>query len=464
MGARIITLESSNTKPRAASFEEAFGEFSEARGRGKARRTARKEARQEKKSTRRTARKDKKLEKISNKDEVKRARRGGRISRRQERQGMRQDKRSARTEAKIDRKNARATSRADRRALRDEPEMEDNYDDNYDEAYEDEGYDDQGYDDEGYADEGYADDGYADDGYDEDYADEYEESSVGNSVEPAENYDESYDDDYADEAEYDEGYDDEEYGDEGYYDDYGDDGYEDEMMGADGGSFSKEALKPNAIHPLVLKNARRIEKAKFRSGILNARRERIIAQLSKPNNPQPHVNQLSAQLKKIDKRIEKSNSILNDAESRFSGFSGADGGKFEKKRGAMIGRARLKAKREHAKFLSSKRLGARKNKMVKNLKRKGFGGDVTPVQSDLNPNFEPQRIVVPAKSGFDGGADSGTGFIALDNRNDFDAPEMETVELMSNMSGEKKKNLVYAVVGIGLAIAAIYAYKKYSKK
>ena len=56
MEARIIKLAPESSISRVATFEEAFGEFSEARGRGRARRQRRRMERIENRAERRSAR------------------------------------------------------------------------------------------------------------------------------------------------------------------------------------------------------------------------------------------------------------------------------------------------------------------------------------------------------------------------------------------------------------------------
>ena len=96
------TLGSANVVVRTdATFEEAFGDYSDARGRGRAKRKARK------------------LSRISNRREVKQARRGGRqqdrLARRATRKGARQEMRSSQQEARQERKNVRSSGRQSRK-------------------------------------------------------------------------------------------------------------------------------------------------------------------------------------------------------------------------------------------------------------------------------------------------------------------------------------------------------------
>jgi len=96
-GARIIQLTSPSSMPQAVSFEEAFGEYSNLRGRGRARRKARR------------------LERIANRDEVKRARRESRIARRSDRVARRQENLAAMQERRLARRQRRVDARAERK-------------------------------------------------------------------------------------------------------------------------------------------------------------------------------------------------------------------------------------------------------------------------------------------------------------------------------------------------------------
>jgi hypothetical protein len=90
--------------------------------------------------------------------------------------------------------------------------------------------------------------------------------------------------------------------------------------------------------------------------------------------------------------------------------------------------------------------------------RKGVKG--TPVAKGLNPEFEPQRIVIPARTASVTGQ---TGLTSLDLQDDYDAPDTRTVELSSSAEGNKKKKINWVGIGIGVGVAAvaIWALRKY---
>lgn len=135
-----IDLTSGSPSVNVATFDQAFlGEdYSDAKGRGRARR------------------KKRKLERITNRQEVKQARRGGRqearLSRRAKRKQMRQEMRDAQQQARQERKDFRSQKKQERENYETEQEL---YRDGLapEESAEnsDQGYDDQGYDDQGYS-------------------------------------------------------------------------------------------------------------------------------------------------------------------------------------------------------------------------------------------------------------------------------------------------------------------------
>ena len=100
------------------------------------------------------------------------------------------------------------------------------------------------------------------------------------------------------------------------------------------------------------------------------------------------------------------------------------------------------------------------------------GGDETPVDAELNPEFSPNQIVIPAaeqgaeyaaeeSEGFNGQ----TGLIGIDDRQDFDAPQTREFDLtFSGADGSGTKlNLKAIAIGVGVGILAIYLIKKYNK-
>ena len=80
-----------------------------------------------------------------------------------------------------------------------------------------------------------------------------------------------------------------------------------------------------------------------------------------------------------------------------------------------------------------------------------YGGDTTPVDIELNPTIEPQRIEVPEDNSSNA---NGTGLVGLDQANDFDAPPTRVIEITSNATGMGSGVKVnWAAIGLGVAIA-----------
>ncbi len=234
-GTRIITLGSqvtnSSTSPQFATFEEAFGEYSELFGKkARARRAKRRKSRREDRAKRRKERLAARQDRVADKAEARRmrkktrrearqqerserkeARQQMRIERRRKRkaarQAMRAEQQAARMQRRMERRaqrQARKDLEAEREREREDLAMQDYEDQGYDDGYDDDGYDDggyddggydDGYDDGGYDDGGYDDGGYDDGGYDDGGYDDYETTDDGGY---GDDYGTGYDDDYYD--------------------------------------------------------------------------------------------------------------------------------------------------------------------------------------------------------------------------------------------------------------------------
>jgi len=117
-GARIIQLTSPSSMPQAVSFEQAFGEFSNAQGRGRERRKARKLDRIENRTEVKLARKGARTERAAARQGVRAERIAGRTELQQARKAKRLSKREMGTESRLARRAARADVRDYRRGLR----------------------------------------------------------------------------------------------------------------------------------------------------------------------------------------------------------------------------------------------------------------------------------------------------------------------------------------------------------
>ena len=448
--AKVVTLGPVNTP---TTFEEAFGEFSEVRGRGRARRAKRVADRQEK-------RKERKLGRVSARDEVKAARQESRIGRRatrkerrqairDEQQAARQGRRDVRAERSQDRRDMRTERRMGRRDMRN-PE-EENLQNGLDTGVGNEmmdqettqggggGYDTQGAYDQGGSDAGYApsndgggyDDqgGYDQGGYDEGSSDSYDRVGAGapsgnyQGQGPAEYgedempYDETGSEDYAEDGYSDEGG--EDYAnDGGYLMDYAasDDFNFDGVMGAeDRFSELSDAEETSYIDNL----ADNYVGSKAAIASLERRRR----DCGSPFERQEISRQIIAHKKN-----------LQEVKSKLEGESSADG----QDNRMQIHRAMKKAHMKH---------------------RRRQSRPVTRVQSNLNPAFGRNRIVVPGKSNADG---TPTGLNGLDLMNDYDAPRVREIQLGADGSQTSKGLGWGAVIGaVAIGAIAFWAVERY---
>jgi hypothetical protein len=407
--ATIVTLGNS-TSPTATSFTEAFGEYSEARGRGRARRQKRRMERIANRKTRRKARQDMRLDK-----------KRSRVQARTERRQMRADSREQRRDQKAEGKRSR--ERADL-----EQEREFAPDETTEGSYEqDAGYAPQGgYDDGGYAPQGggYTEDqgGYAPQGgYTEDQGG-YAEDQGGYSEEGG----------YQEEGGYE----------EGGYDDgggYEDESYYEESDGFDGVMGTDNEMIDVPYSPQVNQNvadaAKRIE---WNLELASRLKEKA------KTNPSPKI---TGAIYNSEKRVNQLESCL-DGYCNFEGdfTSDADGKMMFQKKRKLSNEERRKRRSE----IRAAKLAARKER---NAMRRKSG--LTPVQMDLNPQISQNSIVIPAKEL----GSSATGIIGLDDAMDYDA---SATEIKLGADGGTSK-IPFKAIGIGLVAGAlvIFVLRKY---
>jgi len=180
----------------------------------------------------------------------------------------------------------------------------------------------------------------------------------------------------------------------------------------------------------------------------------------------------------LKKRLKKFEGIL-DSYSNARGDS-----KKEKNRRREIGKARAIARMRKAKALGKKGVKyvpavALVNAIKKRRAKKRMDGgsempedremNEIPVQKGLDAKYSTNRIEVPAETttGFDGR----TGFIGIDDQDDFDAPEGRKFDLKFSSAegdflsaeGDKKPKVNYGaiIIGIGVGALAIYLLNKY---
>lgn len=518
--ATIISLEPANTNVersasavRSATFEEAFGEYSELRGKRRKKRQDRKmdkiEARKERKTGRIEARKAKRLARVEARDEVRSERQDRRIARksdkrlgRQQRRTdvmeARQGRRTGRMEQVQDRKTARKGKRLERRALGKEEELEteettpttatptsapveavtrpaatseqgsgssapssggssdeqggeyaDEQGGNYGDEQGSESSDEQGgeYSEEGYGEEGYGDEGYSEEGSDD--SGSYEEGEEAG--------------DYSDETEMGD-YDTQ---DEGY--DYSEpfDGIPLDASFSEMDDSGKSAQKIN-VNPNLQELVNKIEWNKELVARLEAKRTQGV---TNPSEVSKAIIDRRRRIKELEAQLEMYLGFAGD-------YSGANG-MSEKQVKNEVARRRLEVAKAH-KVARAIRKGAKDERVVAKMTNKSIsakmkgthGGDVTPVDIDLKPEFSNRRIVVPA-SEF-----SGTGIIGLDDAGDYDARELDIQmsadgelrepygidkDFYYGADGEtsRKINWTGVVLGVAVGALAIYAIKKY---
>lgn len=214
----------------------------------------------------------------------------------------------------------------------------------------------------------------------------------------------------------------------------------DDAISEDESGFSGEATDGKmVIHPKIKENARKIEWHKHQISELQAQAHRI--RLALQNALQgPRKNKLDNDLNVCNDRIADHQKRMADLEGRFSAFSNAGGGRNSITRGKQIAVAKRMARNERMQHNAQKvKEGA---KFIAKRTPVGMAyGKIkmrrTPVEADLKPQFEDERIEVPAESN----------------------------ENFHGVDGSKKKiNWAYVGIGVGLGILAIYGITKLSKK
>lgn len=421
--ATVVKL-SPNQGVVAVSFDEAFGEYSEARGDRRKRRYARKMERVQMKRELRKAKGEARGERQMDRQK----RKTDRMSARQERKSLRSDARQARKTSRVsarqERRGMKALGRVQRKELSNaykEPELQE----------EEVAVEEQGYAQEPSRAE------LPSRGGREEIEDDYttEDSYVGEGEDRYNNEDDSLVEN--------------EGGDEGVTDE---DSYsqEDDYVSDEAGddsSFNGEASGDASIDPRVKAAAMRVEWHRNKIEKL----KRAIDGMRVTNGAgQMRRVQMMREIGKHNQSMQNINSGLDEYAS-----SGADG----ENRAAMVNAARKKA------YMA--RMAYKRKKMV------------TPVQRQLKPEISPNRVVINPTSSADGatvnvgdlkmnddevGLTGGTGVIALDATNDEGAPETKIVDVnYSNASGDGKGgNMVLKVAaGIAVGVAAIYLIKKY---
>lgn len=399
--ARVITLSPSTTF-EAVTFEEAFGEHSEASGRRQAKKAERQAARQQRKIQRQENRAAKKVAKVN----VHAAKKAAKQAARQERRLAKQEAKSGRQEVRQGRRTARVENRIARRNIRrpdEEPSQEDEtsiamqdtptVNDNYSQP-------ETGGEGEGTA-ESDAND------FEPKYSQDLNEDLGGDEVESQEDADEQMDESED----------------------------EDNFSGADGADIEGNVAD---IQNRIKANALLIDKIKAN---LNRLRQSMNQRLTEAQRNKI-IQDMNGFKAALDKRLNRAIEL----DAQLEAFSSASG------------RPRNRKKRHHFGANSSNRglhRGVRKHKP-----------NLTTVESGLHADIQKNRIVVPAaetNSSADGievyATDATNEFDAPQNRvielkSGFDG-------LGSVNIGGKKVSGANLLVGAALIGLGIYAAKKY---
>lgn len=169
---------------------------------------------------------------------------------------------------------------------------------------------------------------------------------------------------------------------------------------------------------------------------------------------------LGAKRAKINEAIVLHTDRAQQFDGMLSDYSNADDyseatGRKPKKTVKKKRKAEVKAAKREAR---KARIRAKKQaQSAKRMSKKGLSGDsVIPVDEQLKPEFDTQRIVVPA-SELTTGYDGETGLIALDSSEDFDSPTEYTY---SSADGLKNVNWKGVLIGVAVAGLAIWGAKK----
>jgi len=446
--ARVITLVP--VESPAVTFEEAFGEYSEARGRGR-------ERRKKRKLERIAGRKEVRQARISARDEVKGERQEKRVSRRERRkagrqairtqqsetrqarrtgrQGVRAERRGARTEARLGRRGMR-------RDFRDQQDMEQGLDVETPEVTNGVGFEPQPYNEPETA-ETYGDEteGTYDQGGD------YGQPSYGGGQGGYDYGDEEgapyTEEDYTQPQGGGEGgY----YGDEGSYDDesiYSDDTYPEgegvynedgDYVGEESGYLADYDTGENFDGKVIDVDPRiqnTVDKLAWNA--------ECVKRLEQKRKVMPNKAQA------ISKKILEHKRRFNELKSGIDDYSNADGDDMPRRK-MMVKRAWVISKGK------IKNAGRKKPMVIRPA------DDLIPVAADLNPAFSPNRIVVPGQT--KSYVTGNTGLTGLDLQDDFDAPRVREVFLGADGS---KSGISWGSIAIGVAVgvAAVWAVKKY---
>jgi len=465
--ARIFKLE--GPVKVSSSFEEAFGEFSEARGKGRQRRQERKLDRIQKRSEVKAAKQQAKAQKQQ-----------GRIANRASRQEARQQKRTVNMGLRQDRRTQRKQFRTDRQAIGKEQEVL---------------TDDQGVLEEGqipdtggtgfgvsdgaaYTNESQGGQGGQGGGV-YGYGDEEEQPPYGEYETTEEGDVEAGEEESAE--------DEEGYGADGI--NYEDLGPNDELLTLEPDDFysymddyasvdGTPAMVKGRINPNVKTVAVKAEWNKEKASRLKDRINQVQGVLDsgslRSNYDIGRCAKMLSDLKEqyilcID-RAQGFDGILSDYSNAEDDISNADDDTSDASGRRSVKNRRSVKKKKKAEVKAAKREARKLRVRAKNQKKsakrmsKRSGGAV-PVDADLGPEFDNQQITIPA-SELSTGANGKTGLIALDDANDLDSPSERQIDIKLSADGDysyasgKKTNWTGIAIGVAIAGFAIWFGKK----
>lgn len=448
---------------RVATFEEAFGDHSEARGNRQAKKAAKQVARQTRKATKKSAKQAKKQQRIEAKVQRKVTRKVGRQEVKGAKQAARQDRRTTNALMKQDRRTAKTAARIDRRAMRrpDELAPEELLDENavamsdtpdqqsYSEPQAQ--YEETGDEGEGTAesDENYTEPTYHDDSEesDEEYVEEeYEEPG--------------YDDEYSED----------EYSAEGSEDFNG--GSQFQYDSAEGGAFEKEAIDKEANVGEILN---RIEANKVLIQRIIDRMNSIKSSMNQ-RLPDFQRRKLIEDMKRFKTSLDVRNNRAAELQMQLEAFSNASGKRAAKVAARQATKtAKVAAKQER----KAVRQAGKTAKVAAKVERKAVRQTakvarkatpppvaeepgVTEVEQGLNADIEEGRIEVPAD---ETSSANGMELYAMGDKNEEFVPEDRIVEIKYGADGigsgiAKVVRPTFILWGAGLYLAYL-ANKKY---
>jgi len=247
-------------------------------------------------------------------------------------------------------------------------------------------------------------------------------------------------------------------------------------------NFYSSAEGEAKIHPRVKELSRRIEKNKELAKRIEARMFKITARGGSGKVDANILRSLDGQLGRVRNLISELETKLAGYSKFIGDYSDASGEQRVEnaRRRAEVRQAKRSARKERQGFIKAKRK-ARVQELMAEMVAKGVPRkearmkareqakmenpfNVTQVDGKLNAEFSPEKIVVPPASE-SVSSFNGTGLIGLDDYNDFDAPPVRNVELdFSNASGSMKGNWKWIAIGVVVAVGGIYAYNKFIKK